>query len=160
MKYLYLISTILIFHAGYGQDPAIFNNIWYVRSVQLDDMTDIHHVSEIDPPIAPYVDISEDFSFTGAGACNSFEGVYSFYPPQDLVTTDFSATTEDCGVEEHTRFEEDYFWLISHEFWFELSEGGTVLTFGTPLGGSVVFMNYPSQQKIFMRMNLPYFPIL
>lgn len=151
MKYVYLILTILIFHTSYGQDSALFNNIWYVRTVQLDDMTDIHHVSEIDPPIAPYLDISEDFSFVGIGACNNFEGVYSFYPPQDLMATDFAATTDDCGVQAHTRFEEDYFWFISHEFWFEISQNGTVLTFETPLGGTVVFMNYPLSTTDFYR---------
>lgn len=90
MKNVYLTLTILILYTRYGQDPALFKDIWYVRSVQLDDMADIHYISDIDPSIAPYIDISEDFSFVGVGACNSFEGVYSFHPPQNLISTDFA----------------------------------------------------------------------
>lgn len=158
MKYIYLFFAMLAYHTSNGQDPQLFENTWYVRTVQLDDMAFIHKVSETDPSIAPYLDISEDFIFTGAGACNSFDGIYSFYPPQHLTATDFAATTDDCGVQEHNSFEEDYFWIISHEFWFEITQNGTVLTIGTPLGGTVVFMNYPLSAKDFNKNEFTLYP--
>src|SRR5690554_2743524 len=151
MKTIYFILSFLVYHTLFAQDPQLFDATWYVRTVQLDDMAPIHNVAEIDPPIAPYLDIANDFSFIGQGACNSFSGTYSFFPPQDLMATDFTATTDDCGISEHNDFEVDYFWFMSHDFWFNISLDGTVLTLGTPLGGTVVFKNlllFPISRRI------------
>ena len=149
-----------MFLGANAQDPQLFENTWHLRTVMLDDMTDEYVVSEINPPIAPYLIISEDFDFNGAGACNTFNGTYNFYPPNDLITLDFFATADGCGGQEYDRFEEDYFWFISHEFWFDISQDseGKVLTLGTPLGGVAVFKSNPLSTKDFYKNELNVYP--
>jgi heat shock protein HslJ len=119
--------------------------------VQLDDLAPIYEVSEIDPPIAPYLLITEDFNYNGEGACNTFNGTYNFNIPNYLTATVFVATTNDCNIQLHNLFEDAYFGYISNEFWYDITQdgGGNVLTLGNPLGGIAVFKSYPLSVKDF-----------
>lgn len=160
MKYIYILLTLLVSQTNYGQDPQLFENTWYLRSVQLDDLAPIYTVSEIDPPITPFLIISEDYNFNGEGACNNFNGAYNFFPPNNLLTTGFVATTEDCGIPIHNLFENSYFWYISNEFWFDITEdgGGRILTLGNPLGGIAIFRSNPLSTKDFYQNEFTVFP--
>lgn len=141
------ILSILIFGLSaisFAQDPALFGHTWYLHSVA-DDPYPPYVISEMSPRIAPYIIISEDMGFSGSGACNSFEGVYSFLPPEEFTTIDFVATTDDCGVEEQNRFEQTYFGLISNAFNFSIIPEGDalVLWFSTPIMSYAEFKSYP-----------------
>ena len=160
MKYIYLLLVILVFYTSSAQEVQLFENTWHLRTVQSDDMAFVHDVAEMNPPIAPYLIISEDLSFNGEGACNSFNGTFSFYPSNVLTTTEFDATTDDCGVQEQNRFEIDYFGFISLEFEYEISHDGqgAVLTMGTPMGGVAVFKSYSLSTNDFYKNELTVYP--
>ena len=145
MKQRCLLLAILIFQTNLAQDPRLFENTWYLRTVQLDDLAPIYTISEIDPPNAPLLIISEDFNFNGEGVCNFFNGTYNFNSPNYLTATNFAATLDDCNMQIYSLLEDAYFWYISHEFWFDITQdgGGAVLTMGNVLGGTAVFNSYP-----------------
>lgn len=122
-------------------------------------MAPVYNVAEMGPPIAPYLIISEDLSFNGEGACNTFNGKYSYHS-NVLTTTEFDASTDDCGVQEQNRFETDYFGFISLEFEYEISydNDGAVPTMGTPLGGVAVFKSYSLTTNDFSTNGLTIYP--
>lgn len=162
---LFILSTgsfaqITLIPDSNFEQAELFDNTWYLRTVQTDDLAHIYNVSEMDPPINPYLIISEDLNFNGEGACNSFNGMYSLYPPRNMTTIDFTATSDDCGVQEQNDFEDDYFWFISGEFWYDIvQEGdGVVLTLGNPLGGIAVFKSYLLSTKDLYMKELTVYP--
>lgn len=160
MRQIYAIIALLVLTVANGQEEQLFENTWHLRTVQSDDLAPLYDVAEMDPPIAPYLKISEDFSFNGEGACNNFNGTYSFYSPNNLTTTDFLATIDDCGIEEQNRFEDDYFYFVSGDFWYDIvQEGdGAVLSLGNPLGGIAVFNSYPLSTKEFYKNEFNFYP--
>lgn len=159
MKYIYLIFAILGFYSTYAQELELVENTWYLRTIQSNDMAPVYNVAEMNPPIAPYLIISEDLSFNGEGACKTFSGTFSYHP-YVLTTTEFDATTDDCGVEEQNGLENSYFGLISLEFEYEISDDGegAVLTMGTPLGGSAIFKSYSLATNDFYKNGLSVYP--
>lgn len=145
MKYIYLLYAIFISYTNFAQDSRLFGNTWYLRTLQSDDLAFIYEITDMDPEIDPFLNILEDFSFNGEGACNIFSGTYSFFPPNNLTATDFTSTTDDCGVGEQHDFELAYFYFISGDFWYDITQDGegAVLSLGNPLGGTAVFKSYP-----------------
>jgi len=117
---------ILIFHLPvicFAQDPELFERTWYLRMLH-PDFESPYIVSEMDPPIRPHLIVSEDFTFSGEGACNSFTGLYNFFPLEEINTTFFEATTNDCGDPYLNRFEYFYFDFISGSFSYSLTQEG------------------------------------
>lgn len=149
-----------MFQASFAQDSQLFENTWYLRSVQLDDLAPICIVSEIDPQLAPFLIISEDFNFNGEGACNIFEGTYSYKLPNYLTATYFSETLFDCDMPIQKLFEMAYFAYISNEFWYEISQDGEnhILTLGNPLGGIAVFRSDPLSIEAICKNELTLYP--
>ncbi len=74
MKYLFLSISIICSINCIAQDPNpdLFQT-WHLTSVMIDDLAPLYIVSEIDPPIQPYVTIEGNLSFSGQGACNTFD---------------------------------------------------------------------------------------
>ena len=126
----------------------------------LDDLAEEYVVSEIDPPISPYLLISEDFNFNGEGACNTFSGEYDFFPPNGLSATSFLTTTDDCGVPIHNRFETSYFTFISNEFSYDilLESQDYILILGNVLGGIAVFRSEPLAITDFLKNEFTLYP--
>lgn len=160
MKQIYFLICLHTFSICLAQDTQLFENTWYLRTVQRDDLAVLYNVAEIDPPIAPYLLISEDFNFNGEGACNTFDGTYTFYSPNNLSTSAFTVTTDDCDEQIHDLFEDSYFGFISNEFWYDITQEGEdiVLTLGTPLGGTAVFKNYTLSNKDFYKKEFIVYP--
>ncbi len=160
MKQIYFLICLLSFSICLAQDTQLFENTWYLRTVQRDDLAVLYNVAEINPPIAPYLLISEDFNFNGEGACNAFNGTYSFFSPNSLTATDFTAATNDCGIQIQNLFEDAYFGFVSGDIWYNIIDdgGNLVLTFGNPLGGTAVFKNYALSTKDFYRNKFTIYP--
>ena len=118
---------------------------WYLRSVQLSDADTLFLVEEIDPEISPTLIINDDYSFTGNGACNTFQG--NFVNPQSssFENVVFSSTELVCETSLHNNFENSYFstiQIVSYYF-FESTEEGLILYFPTAVMGGAIFQNYP-----------------
>ncbi len=160
MKTFITIFILAFSTTAFAQDPQLFESTWYLRTVQLDDLAAIYEVSEIDPPISPYIAISEDFNYSGEGACNTFNGAYIFNLPNYLSASDFTPTINDCDVQLHNLFENAYFGYISNECWYNITQdgGGNVLTLSNPLGGTAVFKSYPLSTKDFNKNIFTLYP--
>ncbi|MBA3986805.1 MAG: T9SS type A sorting domain-containing protein [Flavobacteriales bacterium] len=145
MKTLFYILAFNICAISFAQDPQLFENTWYLYSVQGTDLDPVYTVSEIDPPIYPFLIINENLEFNGEGACNSFTGVYEVLSTDELGAIDFTETGQDCGVQLHNSFEFSYFGFIEGGFSYSITQDGTgsVLTMETPLFGHAVFKSYP-----------------
>ncbi len=72
MKYLFLALLIACSLQCLAQDPDpdLFRT-WYLSFVQESDAGLPYVVSEINPPIQPYITILENLDYNGEGACNS-----------------------------------------------------------------------------------------
>ena len=80
MKYLLVLISIIYSINCFGQEPnpELFQT-WYLYSVMASDASpDPYIVSEINPTIIPSLTIVEDLTFSGIGACNSFNGIFTF----------------------------------------------------------------------------------
>lgn len=160
MKTLLYILLFNISTISFAQDPQLFENTWYLYEVMSTDLGTHYDVSNINPPISPYLDISEDLTFNGEGACNTFSGTYEFFPPNDLSSISFIATTNDCGIQQHNWFEYEYFSFISNGFWFSITQdnGGKVLSMSSPLMGYAIFKNYPLSTSDFQKNKFQLYP--
>ena len=157
-----LLSLLISFFGFQGiaqdPDPDLFRT-WYLYFVQDTDMGTPYEVSEIDPPIDPYIIISENLDFYGEGACNSFNGTFSFANPNEMTAINFSNTTDDCGFQIHNSFENSYFGFM-HYFWYEITqdENGLTLNLGHPLMGSAIFKDYPLSTSDFYLNEITVYP--
>lgn len=145
MKYLLLSIVLLSSLNCFAQDPDpdLFQT-WYLDLVFATDSSPVYEVSEIDPPITPFLTILGDLSYNGEGACNSFTGTYSSATAMGLETLDFSNTMDDCGEPIHNNFEASYFNTIAATTGYEITSDadGLLLRFSTPLMGRAYFRNY------------------
>jgi hypothetical protein len=110
--------------------------------MQATDLAPVYIVSEIDPPIQPYIAILPNLEFSGEGACNTFSGTYT-YQPDELTSMDLAHSMDDCGISIHNNFESDYFFFMEY-FWFTIIPDGNGLSLeiGNPLFGYAVFKDY------------------
>ena len=93
-------------------DPDLFQT-WYLTDYTF-DLSDNMLVTDIIPPIFPTLTISEDLSFSGEGACNSFMGKFLYdNSGDDLLNNLFTTTEIDCEHTEHIDFEFIYFLFFS-----------------------------------------------
>ncbi len=140
---------ILIFHISaisFAQNPQLFENTWYLYSMQATDMDPIYIVAEIEPSINPYLIINENLEFDGEGACNSFMGLYEYISSYDeFGAIEFIETGADCGLQLHNSFENDYFAFISGGFWYTITQdgAGSILTLANAIFGYAIFKSYP-----------------
>jgi hypothetical protein len=147
MKQLLLSISIICSINCFAQapNPDLFQT-WYLQSVVVSDGSEpTYIVSDIEPTITPSLTIMEDLTFSGIGACNTFNGTFNV-PFSDILETDlFSFSTNDCGVEIHNDFESAYFNFIEllAGYSITLEDSGMVLNIGTPIFGAAVFKNHP-----------------
>ena len=141
-KILLILFISLIGFNSYAQDPDLFRT-WYLYHVYM-DFDEPYDISDITPPIHPYLTIEEDFSFTGEGACNTFSGVYDI-SSFEMFTTSFNNTNDDCGIQIHNSFENDYFGFISGGFEYTITQesDGLTLYVSTPLMSGLTFKEFP-----------------
>jgi len=142
-KTLLILFISFLSFQSYAQDPNLFRT-WYLHFFQETDLGYPYEISEISPLISPYLVISEDLSFNGEGACNTYEGNFNHQGTNYLETSSFNATNTDCGVQIHNNFEDDFFGYF-FEFEYQITEESNGLTLGlyTPLFGQAIFRDYP-----------------
>ena len=63
MKYIYPLFVMLAFFTTSAQEAQHFENTWHLHTIQKDDSAPLYDVSEMDPSIAPYLDILENLKF-------------------------------------------------------------------------------------------------
>ncbi|WP_406684013.1 T9SS type A sorting domain-containing protein [Seonamhaeicola sp. MEBiC1930] len=145
MKHLIFSISIICSINSFTQEanPDLFQT-WYLQSVLVGDGSPTYIVSSIDPAIAPTLTIMEDLTFSGIGACNTFNGTLNL-PYSDILQTDqFSYSTDDCGIEIHNDFESAYFNFIQLLAGYSISsvDDGLILNINTPIFGNATFQNY------------------
>lgn len=160
MKELLYILLFNISAISFAQDPQLFENDWYLYEVLSNDLGTLYDVSLIDPPISPNLSISEDLTFNGEGACNTFNGAYELLPSNELSPINFTATTNDCGIQQHNSFENEYFGFIGGGYSYAITEDidGKVLTLESPLMGYAVFKSYPLSISNFKKNEFQLYP--
>ncbi len=160
MKKLLYILLFNISAISFAQDLQLFENDWYLYEVMSNDLGTLYDVSLIEPPIVPYLTISEDLNFNGLGACNTFSGVYEFFPSNELSPLNFITTTNDCGIQQHNSFEDEYFGFIHGGYWYIITEDseGKVLTLESALMGYAVFKSYPLSTSDFQKNKFQLYP--
>jgi heat shock protein HslJ len=122
-KFTILLVTILFGLQGFGQDPdpELFKT-WQLYSI----IPDFGHpaiISEIDPPINPYLTVNYDLSFEGFGACNSFSGNFILQGnSEELRPINYTQTTETCEHQIWNDFEFYYFdfFSIEDDYWYNI----------------------------------------
>jgi hypothetical protein len=107
-------------------------------------------VSEINPTITPSLTIVEDLTFSGIGACNSFNGTFTF-SNNAVITDQFSNSTNDCGIQIHNSFETEYFNFMEYAIGYQITSenDGLVLNLKTGVFGEAVFKNFTLNKKDF-----------
>jgi hypothetical protein len=160
MKKLLYILLFNISAISFAQDPQLFENDWYLYEVMSSDFGTLYNVSLIEPPIAPHLTISEDLNFNGLGACNTFNGVYEFFPPDILSPINFTATTDDCDIQQHNFFENEYFGFIEGGYFYTITEDneGKVLTLGNGIFGYAIFKSYPLSISDYQKNKFQLYP--
>ncbi|HET8803772.1 MAG TPA: T9SS type A sorting domain-containing protein, partial [Aequorivita sp.] len=83
-----------------------------------------------------------------------------FFPSNELSSLNFITTTNDCGIQQHNSFEDEYFAFISGGYWYTITEDseGKVLTFESALMGYAVFKNYPLSTSDFQKNKFQIYP--
>ena len=112
-RILLLAFTLISSFQSFAQDPdpELFQT-WYLYHISYEDLDPIF-VADFDPPITPTLTIMPSLDFIGDGACNTFEGYFTFTPPNFFLTNDFIATTSSC-TSEQDMFEQSYFNFINN----------------------------------------------
>lgn len=159
MKKFLLAITVCCSFQVYSQDPDLVRT-WYLTYVMADGGGNPFFVDEINPSIQPYIEIYQDYTFLGEGACNSFEGTFTFPFPNILETTSFSSTTADCGIQIHNSFENSYFSFMQGGGYFDITSdnNGLKLYMHTPLMGAAIFQDYPLSTSSFLLNNITLHP--
>ncbi len=151
MKKTLLIVFISFFSfQGFAQDPDLYQT-WYYLYQEGDLGAPGDFVWDIEPPITPYVTISESLEFNGFGACNSFSGEFIYTSDSSgeyLNPINYTRTYETCDFEEHIDFETFFlsFFASEGERNFSILEtpSDQYLSFNTNTGFIVHFRNSPS----------------
>lgn len=159
MKTLLYLLLFNITAISFAQDPQLFENDWYLYEVMTTDLGTYYDVSNINPPIAPYLSISEDLNFNGEGACNTFSGTYEFVG-DEFYPISFTATTDDCGIQQHNSFENEYFGFISGGYWYTIipDNAGLVLSLANGIFGYATFKSYPLSTSEFEKNKFQLYP--
>lgn len=152
MKHLLILISIIYSINCFAQEPnpELFQT-WYLYSVMASDGSQGPYVvSEISPTITPSLTIVEDLTFSGIGACNSFDGTFTF-SNNTLSTDQFSNLTNDCGAQVHNSFETEYFSFMEYAIGYQITSenDGLVLNLSTAVFGEAVFKNFTLNTRDF-----------
>lgn len=148
---LFLIISLISFKSISQENPELFRT-WHLYFVLATDLDTPYEVSEIHPPIYPFITISETdnpeiVEIIGEGACNTFSGTYSHaYDPSyaEILAIDFSNTQDDCGVQLHNSFEDSFFGFMGGGWYgIQADNQGFTLRIDNPLMGYALFKSYP-----------------
>ena len=158
-----LILIILIANAStinaQDPDPDLFQT-WYLQDIWLEFGPPLHL---LDPPIYPYLVISESLDFSGQGSCNTFTGTYVYDPINDIMESDeFTRTNTDCVFPYHNQFETQYFAAVRGWWYYEVSDDGIGMQlhiFDGPFNKlSAIFTNYSLSSTDFEIANISVYP--
>ncbi|PQJ74164.1 T9SS type A sorting domain-containing protein [Polaribacter gangjinensis] len=161
MKHLLILISIIYSINCFGQEPnpELFQT-WYLYSVMASDGSPSPYiVSEINPNITPSLTIVEDLTFSGIGACNSFNGTFIF-SNNTLSTDQFSNLTNECGIQIHKSFETEYFNFMEYAIGYQITSenDGLVLNLSTAVFGEAVFKNFKLNIKDFDLNKIEIYP--
>lgn len=121
-----LLILVLLFLIGSSvnaqdPDPDLFQT-WYLQEIWLEFGPPLHL---LEPPVYPFLVISENLDFSGQGSCNTFTGVYEYDPIEDILEyIEFSRTNIDCVFPYHNQFETQYFAAVRGYWYYEISDDG------------------------------------
>jgi len=156
-----LLITYSINCFAQTQNPELFQT-WYLSSVATDDGSMGFTVSDVTPSITPTLTIMNDLTFNGVGACNSFNGEFTSINANAnaIETTQFSNSTNDCGITLHNDFENEYFTFIQwiSDYTITPVENGLMMRMFTPPFGSARFFNYQLNTTEFETKQIELFP--
>lgn len=147
MKNILLSISILFSINCFSQqpNPDLFQT-WYLYRIDASDSgpTPAYIISEIDPAITPTLTFMEDLTFNGVAACNTFNGNLSLLNSSEINTEQYSFTTDDCGVQIHTNFENEYNEFIQTMRAYSISQvnNGLELYIDTMIFGYATFRNF------------------
>lgn len=160
MKTLLYLLHFSISTISFAQDPQLFENDWYLYEVMGTDLGTLYEVSLIEPSITPTLSISEDLTFNGVGACNTFNGLYKFIAPGEFNTMNFTQTMDDCGIGQHNNFEDEYFGFIAGGYSYTITEDseGKILTLENAIFGYATFKSYPLSVSDFQKNRFQVYP--
>lgn len=92
---------------SFGQDPALFKT-WALSRMEFHWAQPLQ-ISEVEPPISPWLTISEDLEFNGFGACNSFSGSFINISTNQIEPINYIDTLIDCETNFLDAIEDEYF---------------------------------------------------
>lgn len=120
MKNIVLLIFFSFFGlVSFGQSGALYND-WHLTSYMIDGEN--FSVLNINPIISPSLIFSGDLDISGIGACNDFNGNFSYDDVNDLlILNSFSASQNQCDSQEQTDFETDYFNFLTINATFSYS---------------------------------------
>ena len=149
---------ISIFSSTFAQepDPDLFQT-WYLQDLFREVGPPL---PLIEPPIYPFITISESLDFNGQGACNTFNGTYLFRISDGAMEAiDWNNTNDDCEPE-HNSFEDDYFSIMADWWYYEINDDGIGLQLNiyNPLDPYAVFTNYPLSTSDFSKSEIKVYP--
>lgn len=136
-----LISIIYSINC-FSQNPnANLFQTWYLYDYYSSDDNIHHPISAINPPISPYVTFTntESLSFDGKGACNFFNGTFSFPFDDILLFSNFSGTLIFCNSSDHISLENAFFSLMQSGGQYSISGEGDNMSLVISLP---IFVNY------------------
>src|SRR5690606_31959079 len=102
-KYYFLVVLFFGFYTSYTQPQELFRT-WELVSMEF-DMGGIIYMSDIDPPISPYLTIEEDLSYYGFVACNDYSGVFVIESNGEYRPTEVYTSGNTCEYQIHTDIE-------------------------------------------------------
>lgn len=153
----------LIFRNYVIPEPQLFQT-WFLRSIQHNDGSNEYQAAgeitnEIPPndnliqiqELTPTLTIQEDYTYSGFGACNTFNGTLNFnndpHINRSFIALNTSNTSDDCGNSTYNAFENDYFNFLQIGGWYSIipenSGDGLTLFMHNPIFGRAIFTNYP-----------------
>lgn len=155
MKNLLVLISIFWTINSFSQNPNpdLFQT-WYLRYVHSNDLSTPYTVSGIVPSIAPTLTISSNLTFTGTGACNTFNGSYTELSDTSW-TSQFGSFSEQgltCSTPLLDTFEDSYFSFLESQIgWYQITPQGNGLTLimNNPIFGQALFQNFALQTNEF-----------
>ncbi len=126
-------SLFAVYVLSQEPDPNLFRTWYLVEVLAHDGFENSLRVEDVSPLISPTLTINEDLSFSGMGACNSFNGNFIYNPipnNNELQTNVFASTDLACPYESWTEIEEQYFTFFNssgipgESIWYFIYEEG------------------------------------
>ena len=158
-----LIFVILFSVGSYGlaQDahPDLFQT-WHLTYIRGSDFDNGILVAELNPPVYPFMTISENLTIVGEGACNSFEALFEHLGTNYMSNLEFFSTNNICDFQTYTRLESNFFGFMSLAWPYEINtiSGGLELRMTTPIDGLAIYQNYPLSTSDFSRNAIKIYP--